>query len=234
MELEKIIITSRSAAETERVGRVLARGLRAGDVVALHGELGAGKTQLTRGIVMGLGLDGAQVSSPTFVLMNEYRGASGAATASRVVHVDAYRLLGEDLDEVGIDAAELASAVMVIEWPERVAAWLARQEAGRVVRVELRHEGPDERVLELTLPRSWEEAGPRAARGVIEQLRKMAVDDGRGETVCPITGQRVAADSPTWPFANERAKMADLGKWLSGGYTISREASVEDLEGEGT
>src|SRR5205814_621560 len=78
---------SHSVADTERIAAELARTLRGGEVIALHGELGAGKTQFTRGIVRALGGDAHAVNSPTFVLLNVYDTPS-----LRVFHLDAYRV----------------------------------------------------------------------------------------------------------------------------------------------
>lgn len=93
----------------ERLGERLALELRAGDLVLLDGELGAGKTTLTRGIGRGLGIRGA-VTSPTFVLARTHPRAGGAP----LVHVDAYRLPGarevEDLD------LDLDGSITVVEW----------------------------------------------------------------------------------------------------------------------
>src|SRR5437762_1844653 len=77
--------TSNSVAQTEAVAGELARTLRGGEVIALYGELGAGKTQFTRGIVRALGGDARMVSSPTFVLLNVYD-----TPALKVFHLDAY------------------------------------------------------------------------------------------------------------------------------------------------
>ena len=85
--------------ETERVAARLAAGLRGGDVVALHGDLGAGKTQFTRGLVKALGGDGRGVSSPTYLLLHVYPTAS-----LTVYHLDAYRVGGgDDFDGIGFD-----------------------------------------------------------------------------------------------------------------------------------
>ena len=134
-----------SEDETIALGVALGRMLRSGDVLGLDGELGAGKTRLVRGIAEGLGLDPAQVSSPTYVLIHEYThplgagsGAAGDGTfdgspTSRFVetplyHVDAYRLENLCYDAVRdagvLDAVERGDAVTVIEWPERIAEFL--------------------------------------------------------------------------------------------------------------
>ena len=88
---------SHSVADTEVIAEALARTLRGGECVALHGDLGAGKTQFVRGLVRGLGGNPRTVSSPTFVLLNVYD--TGRLT---VYHLDAYRVAGaDDFDAIG-------------------------------------------------------------------------------------------------------------------------------------
>lgn len=104
--------------ETINLAKRLGTQLMPGDVVALVGELGAGKTRFVRGLAMGLGLDAAQVNSPTFVLVNVYTDRDGA---TRLFHLDAYRLSSADeLAELGWDQIFDDSAVVAIEWAERV------------------------------------------------------------------------------------------------------------------
>lgn len=94
------------------LGRRLARLLRPGDLVVLTGDLGAGKTTLTRGLGEGLGVRGA-VTSPTFVIAREHPSASGGPA---LVHVDAYRLTSlAEVDDLDLDAT-LADSVTVVEW----------------------------------------------------------------------------------------------------------------------
>ncbi|MFC8530889.1 tRNA (adenosine(37)-N6)-threonylcarbamoyltransferase complex ATPase subunit type 1 TsaE [Nocardia sp. NPDC057227] len=99
--------------DTEALGRELAAGLRAGDLVVLDGPLGAGKTALTRGIGAGLDVLG-RVSSPTFVIARAHRAGDRGVG---LVHVDAYRLAGDldELDALDLDA-DLDRAVVVVEW----------------------------------------------------------------------------------------------------------------------
>ena len=116
-EESHIVLSSKSPEETFRIGRVLAGGLQAGDVVALTGELGAGKTCLTQGIARGLGVsEDYAVTSPTFTLINEYPGRQMA-----LYHLDVYRLAGcADLAEMGYDEYLSGRGVMVIEWAEKI------------------------------------------------------------------------------------------------------------------
>ena len=117
---------SSSEGETVAIGRTLGKQLRAGDVVLLDGQLGAGKTAFVRGIAEGLGCDGDDVSSPTFTIVQEYRGRL------TLQHVDLYRLAPKEVDDLGLDDL-LAGAVMAVEWPDR---WLASPESATIVRLE--------------------------------------------------------------------------------------------------
>ncbi len=116
-ERSVMVLLSKSTEETFRIGRILADGLEAGDVVALTGELGSGKTCLTQGIANGLGVpESYVVASPTFTLINEYPGRQ-----VDLYHLDVYRLAGcADLAETGYDEYLSGRGVMVIEWAEKV------------------------------------------------------------------------------------------------------------------
>lgn len=114
-------------AATQRLGRLLAGAVQAGDVIALDGPLGAGKTTLVRALVAELGGDPAEVASPTFTLLNRY------VARLPVVHVDAYRLQGPGaLAGLGFD--ELAEeGIGVVEWAERVATALPPAQTWRII-----------------------------------------------------------------------------------------------------
>lgn len=111
------VLTSEDPTETLRIGKILGNSLRGGDVVALTGELGAGKTCLTQGIAIGLGVSGSYpVTSPTFTLVNEYPGNEAV-----LYHLDVYRLKDStDLDEMGYEEYLLGGGVLVIEWAEKI------------------------------------------------------------------------------------------------------------------
>ena len=103
---------------TRAIGRALGRAATPGSVLALSGELGAGKTQLAKGVASGLGVDSV-VNSPTFVLMNEHVGRL------RLFHVDAYRLGDpEEALAAGLLDDRAAGGVVVIEWADRLDGWL--------------------------------------------------------------------------------------------------------------
>jgi len=102
-------------AETRAVAAALAADLRPGDLVLLHGDLGAGKTVFVKGLAEGLGLDPGGVTSPTFTLVHEYRDGR-----LPLIHLDLYRLASVELDEVGLDGDLAARGVVVVEWAERL------------------------------------------------------------------------------------------------------------------
>jgi tRNA threonylcarbamoyladenosine biosynthesis protein TsaE len=106
-------------------GRRLAGRLRAGDVVLLHGDLGAGKTTLVQGMARGLGVEGP-VQSPTFTLVGEHAGLDPTGQPLRVYHLDLYRLDDpEALETIGYDDyLHPDDGISLIEWPERAEGWL--------------------------------------------------------------------------------------------------------------
>lgn len=117
-----VLVRTTSPEQTEALGRALGAHLRAGDVIALRGELGVGKTVLTRGIVAGAG-SSDPVASPTFTLIREYR-----APHAPVIHVDLYRLDTVDqLLGVGLDDVLATEAIIVIEWAEQARALLPEE-----------------------------------------------------------------------------------------------------------
>jgi len=139
-------------AATEAFGARLASVLRAGDAVALFGDLGAGKTTLTRGLLRGLGFDG-DVASPTFPIVQTYEPPD---LRLPVWHVDLYRIEREsELAELALDDAREFCA-MVIEWPERLGSGLWR-DALRLT-LTAAHEGA--RALTAQVPPAWETRWP--------------------------------------------------------------------------
>ena len=132
--------TSGSVAETQHLAARLAAQLAPGDVVCLYGQLGAGKTYFTKGLVAGLGGDADRVTSPTFVLMQVYEARL------TVYHFDAYRLgSGQDLLDIGSDDILQGDGVSVIEWADRVADALSAQR----IEVHLEAAGENERRIRI-------------------------------------------------------------------------------------
>lgn len=110
--LEEIV---KDEEATEGLGHSLASLFRAGDVIALYGELGAGKTCLVRGLARGLGVEKGLVSSPSFSLINEYPGVIP------LFHMDCYRLgLEEEIQELGLEEYFDGPGISIIEWAERI------------------------------------------------------------------------------------------------------------------
>ncbi len=115
--METYIFFSNSPADTSGLGKRMGKELKAGSIIAMIGELGCGKTLLTRGICAGLGVPLRQVNSPTFVLVNEYLGRLP------VFHMDLYRLSNIDEGfEIGIldYLARGEAGVIVVEWAEKI------------------------------------------------------------------------------------------------------------------
>jgi tRNA threonylcarbamoyladenosine biosynthesis protein TsaE len=134
-----VTVTTHSEDETSDVGRRLAPTLSPGSVVLLVGDLGAGKTALVRGLAEGLGVPPDEVSSPTFTLMQEYRGGR-----IPLVHVDLYRLNdAREIDDLGLDELGLES-VLAIEWAEKLPRPMADA-------IEVRIEHGDGDVRRLTI-----------------------------------------------------------------------------------
>ncbi|MGI6492256.1 MAG: tRNA (adenosine(37)-N6)-threonylcarbamoyltransferase complex ATPase subunit type 1 TsaE [Pelotomaculum sp.] len=135
-------VITHSPEETARLGMVLGALLRAGDMICLEGDLGAGKTCFAQGVARGMGIEGP-VSSPTFTLVNEYYGEL------ILYHLDVYRLNSSDeLEDLGYEEIFYGDGVTLLEWAERV------QEALPAERLEVRiKRQPDEeaaRVIEIS------------------------------------------------------------------------------------
>jgi tRNA threonylcarbamoyladenosine biosynthesis protein TsaE len=135
-------IATASESATAAVGRELAATLRAGDVVLLYGDLGAGKTAFVKGLAEGLGVPGDEVSSPTFTLMQEYRG--GRLT---LFHVDLYRLDDpREIVDLGLDEIAL-DGILAVEWAEKLDARLT---PSRYVEVRIAHRDGDARHIDVS------------------------------------------------------------------------------------
>jgi tRNA threonylcarbamoyladenosine biosynthesis protein TsaE len=133
------VVVTRSQAETEAVGRAFAAPLAPGAVVLLSGDLGAGKTAFVRGMAAGLGIDPGEVSSPTFTLIQEYRGG-------RLVlrHVDLYRLAPNEVDDLGLEEMALEPGVLALEWPDRLP-----RPIGDAIKVSIAHGADDRRTIAI-------------------------------------------------------------------------------------
>jgi len=137
-------LASNSPEETDAAGQRLGATLGPGDVVALHGELGAGKTVFVQGLARALGVS-TGATSPTFVLVNEYRGRLA------VHHVDAYRTDNiTDVLNLGLQEMMDGDGVTVIEWAERLEPLLP----ARAVRVRIAGLGDEPREITIHDPRA--------------------------------------------------------------------------------
>ena len=154
---------SESPEATAALGAGLGERLQPGDVVALEGELGAGKTLFVKGVAAGLGLDPDAVTSPTFTLVHEYRDARGRC---RLFHLDLYRIDCPDaLEGIGWDEAMSCRGVAVVEWADRAGAWLPAErldirlvvagETARRIMVATRGQRPREHLEALLGAPSW-------------------------------------------------------------------------------
>lgn len=142
--MKKII--SPSLADTEKVAADLATTLKGGDVVCLYGDLGAGKTAFTKALGKAMGVT-ETVTSPTFVLMNQYAVHLAHGEAGTLYHLDAYRLSSssEALDLGLTDIWADPTAIMVIEWADRIAEILPEKR----IDIRFHHDGTDGRIIDL-------------------------------------------------------------------------------------
>jgi tRNA threonylcarbamoyladenosine biosynthesis protein TsaE len=184
-------LTTKSVEDTQQFGERLGTLLQAGDVVALIGDLGSGKTTCIQGIAKGLGIDPSLVKSPTFVLLRDYpgrrvgmvpppvasaesgsapvgAGPSGSRQECGMVHVDGYRLEGEP-QAVWLDLEWVFSPrkVTVIEWADRFAGCLPEAH----LELRMAHKTTNQRLIAV-IPH-----GPRAAQ-IVEDVRRAIA--GRG------------------------------------------------------
>ena len=136
--MEESVYISKSPSDTWDIGEQIGKKARRGEVYTLYGELGAGKTQLVKGIARGIGLaDWQYVVSPSFTIMNVYEAELS------LCHVDLYRIEGGEVDSLDLEEF-LKSGIVVVEWAER-AAW-----PEDAVKVELEVVGEEERRIKVT------------------------------------------------------------------------------------
>lgn len=146
--MEPLTLPLADEAATLRLGAALAARARRGDVLALRGPLGAGKSTLARGFVRALAGADEEVPSPTFTLVQTYDTPAG-----EIWHFDLYRLeRPDDALELGIEDA-FAVAICLIEWPERLGGWLPR----RRLDITLVPTGDGGRTAVLASPEQWKE-----------------------------------------------------------------------------
>ena len=198
-------ITTQSHAQTEEVASMLATLLMGGETIALRGDLGAGKTCFARGLASGLGCDDGQVSSPTFIVLQRYRGAR-----IDLVHVDAYRLSNpEQLRDSGLELGA-HDCVAAIEWSERVESELPAD----TITVSLVATSATDRAITINAP--------------AEFAKRLAAS--MSPRPCAICKAPVEFLCVSKPFCSKRCRDVDLGRWIDGRYQISRPIEQTDLD----
>ena len=213
-------VHTRSETETRHFAQRLAYVARAGDIIGLEGELGAGKTCFVRGLAEGLGIEPAQVSSPTFVLVHEYTPRNGEAT---LAHIDAYRMASaDDLESIGFsEMLQARDSIIAIEWPSRIVSSLPVDR----INVAIEAVGDTERLIRLSAPASFQDR--------LSGIGATATDAPNARQVqCRRCGTPIDAGVRTYPFCSDRCRMADLGGWFRGAYKMTRpmQRSDEELE----
>ena len=134
-------VFSLSEEETLRLGQVLARGLKGGELILLEGELGLGKTVFAKGIAEGLGISRDDVTSPSFTIVQEYEGGR-----CPMFHVDLYRIEGiEEIGTLGVEEILAGGGVVVVEWGDKLPPYLRRD----AITVRFRDVGEGSRQIEI-------------------------------------------------------------------------------------
>lgn len=157
--MPKVKINSYSVRDTLNIGRAIARNIKKGDIICLYGQLGCGKTVLTKGIALGLGFKQNNVISPTFVLIREYK------TKIPMYHFDLYRInCPEDILILGYEEYFYNDGVSIIEWADRLKYLLPKE----CLKIKMSLKSGRQRVLEFTA------CGRRAKsllKGIDENIR---------------------------------------------------------------
>lgn len=197
---------SQSEDQTLALAGEIGQLVNAGEIIALKGELGSGKTCFVRGLTAGLGGDATSVSSPTFVICQEYHISNNLTLA----HVDAYRLQGEEeLESIGWDdLINNDTIILAIEWPERIKDHLSDCE---MIEIDIQHISETTRRLSITIPDKL----TGRFKSIIPKTRP-----------CNTCKENVSFESPYFPFCSERCRLIDLGEWFDEKHTISR--SIEE------
>lgn len=140
MELD---ITSQSPERTIEFGRSIGQQLKGGEIIAVRGPLGSGKTHLIKGIVAGAGgQDPTDVTSPTFVIVNEYTGKFD------IYHIDAYRLNSiDEFERIGFDDFCRPGSVVLIEWADKIESALGALD---YIRIDIAHAGKTKRKIHIS------------------------------------------------------------------------------------
>ena len=155
-------IRTKSVRETTSIGRALGRHLSPGDVICLSGELGAGKTCLVKGLAEGLGIKGKVVTSPTFIIIREYKGRIP------LYHIDLYRIgLVDDMRDLGMEEVVYGSGVTAIEWAERIRDRLPDE------RIDITLKWSDDTTRDMEM-KAFGQHHRKVLKEVLEDLRRLA------------------------------------------------------------
>lgn len=140
-------LITKTDRETKNLGKKLAQKFHGGDIICLYGDLGAGKTTLVKGIAEGLRIE-EEITSPTFTLMNIYKGSKEQGARNKLVHIDTYRLKNEEeLLEIGVeDYLGKPDTVCIIEWPEKIENLLRNK---KKIEIKIEHKNNQERVIKI-------------------------------------------------------------------------------------
>jgi tRNA threonylcarbamoyladenosine biosynthesis protein TsaE len=159
-----VLLHTKNTSETIRIGKNVGGLLLPGDVVALVGELGAGKTQFIKGLAAGVGVGNtAYVSSPSFTLINEYRGRTP------FYHVDLFRLKAEkEAEEIGLEEYLQGGGIIAIEWADKIPSLLPKE----ILWVRIHYKGKHTRSLEIT------GEGKRYLK-IVERIKGQRVNEDR-------------------------------------------------------
>jgi tRNA threonylcarbamoyladenosine biosynthesis protein TsaE len=139
--MKRVVFQTRSTSETIRIGKRIGRLLKAGDVVALVGELGAGKTQFIKGLAAGVGIGNpTYISSPSFTLINEYPGKIP------FYHVDLFRLKREkEAEELALEDYFQGGGITAIEWADKIPSFLPKE----MFSIHIAYTGKNTRSIEM-------------------------------------------------------------------------------------
>ncbi len=193
--------------ETTALAASFARSLKGGDVVALNGALGAGKTSFVRGLAQGLQLDPAAVSSPTFTLSQVYSAPTTTKTTCSLTHIDAYRINDmQELEHLGWDELlESTDTIIVLEWAQRIADALPPQR----IDIDFEHLDQQKRSLRFTIPDA-----------LISRFTNWISTITSDQNNCPVCHKPVPPASLSFPFCSSRCRYVDLGKWFDESYRV--------------
>jgi len=228
-----ITITTHHEDQTIAFAASLAQIIKPQTIIALFGDLGAGKTRFVRGLAKGLSLNENEVSSPTFVIMHEYQPDNTSSQSPTLIHIDAYRLTGlDDLQTIGWDELlHKKNTIIIIEWAERIAEALPDDR----INIEIQHAGNNDRQITITptgrirmniQDKQWDSIVKQVDTQDVNNIKSKSI--AIKEHICPICKKKSPTDSPSFPFCSKRCRLLDLSKWLNGEYTLSRNFIPED------